>query len=466
MVAADPTNRSVIERLRADVAGTVVAEGDLTYEDARRVWNGMIERRPAAVVGAAGADDVSRVIAIARESGLPLAVRAGGHNVAGNGTVDNGIVLDLGGLRSVEVDAATRTVRVAAGATLADLDAATQAHGLVVPSGVISATGVAGLTLGGGVGWLTRSYGLTIDSLIAAEVVTASGEMVRASEDENPELFWGLRGGGGNFGVVTSFTFRAYPLGPDVHAGNLVYGRERWPEALRAYAAWTAQLPDELNSIISFMVPPADWELGDDAVMLVGFIWAGPVSDEATRLLDDLVAAAAPDADVREPATWIAWQSAADSLFPKGVRAWWKNAAIDRLDDAAISTIVEHAGRLTSRGTAADIHHFGGGFARVPEDATAFPNRSAEYWLNIYGFWPDSADDADRIAWVRGFHAAMEQQAAAGEYVNFLGRDERGDTRARALAAYGPRKLARLVELKRRYDPTNLFRLNHNIPVD
>ena len=465
MVAADPPERHVVERLRADMAGTV-AEGDPAYEDARRVWNGMIDRRPVAVVRAREVSDVARVIAVARASGLPLAVRAGGHNVAGNGTVDRGIVLDLGALRSVEVDAAARTVRVDAGATLADLDAATQAHGLVVPSGVISATGVAGLTLGGGVGWLTRPYGLTIDNLLAADVVTASGETVHASQNENADLFWGLRGGGGNFGVVTSFTFRAHPLGPDVFAGNLVYGRERWPDALRAYAAWTARLPDALNSIVSFMVPPPEWEMGDDVLMLVGFIWAGDESAEAKGLVDELAAAAVPDADVREPTTWIAWQSAADSLFPKGVRAWWKNAALDELDDGAIETIAEHAGRLTGPGTAADIHHFGGAFARVPEDATAFPNRSAQYWLNVYGFWTDPAQDAARIAWVRGFHAAMEPHAAPGEYVNFLGRDERGDARARALAAYGPGTLDRLTALKRRYDPTNLFRLNHNIPVD
>jgi hypothetical protein len=200
--------------------------------------------------------------------------------------------------------------------------------------------------------------------------------------------------------------------------------------------------------------------------MLVGFIWTGDDPADAAQLVDELAAAAAPDADVREPTTWIAWQSAADSLFPKGVRAWWKNTALDRLGDGAIDAIAEHAGRLTGPGTAADVHHFGGAFGRVPEDATAFPNRSAQYWLNVYGFWTDAAEDASRIAWVRGFHAAMEPHAAPGEYVNFLGRDERGDARARALAAYGPGTLDRLGAVKRRYDPTNLFRLNHNIPVD
>ena len=384
--------------------------------------------------------------------------------MAGNGSVDGGIVLDLGALRAVEVDVATRTVRVEPGATLGDVDRATEPHALAVPSGVISGTGMSGLTLGGGVGWLTRGYGLAADNLLGADVVTASGERLRASESENPDLFWGLRGGGGNFGVVTSFTFRAYPLGPSVFGANLFYGRPRWSQALRAYAGWTRDLPEELTSIVTFMVPPPDWELGDEVVMIVGAAWSGPDHAEPETLLARLREASPPDGEVVEPTSWTAWQSAADGLFPRGVRAYWKNASFDRLDDRIIEALLEHAGRLTKLGAAADIHHMEGAFGRVAEDDTPFPNRSARYWLNIYGYWDDAAEDRERIAWVRGFHTAMEPHAMSGHYVNFLGDEGPGsDQRALALAAYGPERRQRLVELKRRYDPENLFRLNHNI---
>jgi len=454
----------VAERIAGEVAGRVVTEPDADYQVARRVWNGMIDRRPVAIVQAATIDDVPAVIRIAVESGLRLAVRGGGHNVAGNGSVDGGIVLDLDALKAVKVDAAAGTVRVEPGATLGDMDRATEPHALAVPSGVISGTGVAGLTLGGGVGWLTRAYGLTADNLLAADVVTARGERLHASDSQNADLFWGLRGGGGNFGVVTSFTFRAYPLGPSVFGANLFYGRPAWPKALRAYAEWTRGLPDEMTSIVTFMVPPPDWELGDEVLMIIGAAWSGPDDAEPEALIARLSEAAPPDGEVVEPTTWRAWQSAADGLFPRGVRAYWKNASFDRLDDPIIDALIVHAGRLTKRGAAADIHHMEGAFGRVPEDATPFPNRSARYWLNIYGYWGDAAEDPERIAWVRGFHTALQPHAMAGHYVNFLGDEGPGaDRRALALEAYGAERLQRLVELKRRYDPQNLFRLNHNI---
>ncbi|MDQ2964314.1 MAG: FAD-dependent oxidoreductase, partial [Chloroflexota bacterium] len=261
-------------RLREQVGGSVVVPEDPDYDEARRVWNGMIDRRPIAIVRAAGIDDIARVIQHAREADLPLAIRGGGHNVAGNGVVDAGIVLDLGRLNRVEVDADARLVRVEAGATLADIDRATEPFGLAVPIGVVSGTGIAGLTLGGGIGWLTRAHGLAIDNLVGADVVTATGEILRASETENPDLFWGLRGGGGNFGVVTSFTFRAHLLAPDVFAGTFIYEQPRWTQALHAFAEWTPDLPDGLTSIVTFMVPPDEWELGDRALMFIGFAWA------------------------------------------------------------------------------------------------------------------------------------------------------------------------------------------------
>jgi FAD/FMN-containing dehydrogenase len=451
-----------VERLRAAVQGQVLAPGDAAYEEARRVWNGMIDKRPGVIVRASGVEDVAPTIAVARETGLPLAIRGGGHNVAGNGTVDGGIVLDLGGMTSVEVDREAREVRVGAGATLGDIDRATEPYGLVVPIGVVSGTGVAGLTLGGGIGWLTRTYGLTLDNLVSADVVLANGELVRASDDEHPDLFWGLRGGGGNFGVVTSFTFRAYPLGPEVFAGSLIYERERWADALRAYVAWTAGVPDEITTLITFMVPPVDWELGDRVLMFLGFAWAGADRGAGEAVVDRLRAACPPDVAVLDPTRWLTFQSAFDSAMPKGVRAYWRNASFERLD-VAIDTLVEHCGAQAWVGTAADLHHMGGAFGRVPEDATAFPNRAAQFWLNIYGFWTEPADDPARIAWVKGFSEAMRPHAMTGQYVNFLGHDE-DDARRKALEAYGPAKLERLMDLKRRYDPENLFRINHNIP--
>jgi FAD/FMN-containing dehydrogenase len=451
-----------IATLRASVRGRVITPGDADYDEARRVWNGMIDKHPRLIVQAASASDVAPTIAFAREAGLLLAIRGGGHNVAGAGTVDDGVLLDMGRLTAVEVDPAARLVRIEAGATLGDIDRATEPFGLAVPVGVVSGTGIAGLTLGGGIGWLTRPYGLTIDNLESAEVVLATGELVRTSELEHPDLFWGLRGGGGNFGVVTSFTFRAHPLDPDVFAGSLIYEHPRWAEALRSYLEWTADAPDEVTTLITFMVPPPDWELGDRPLMFLGFAWAGADRTAGEAVIERLRAACPPDVTVLDPTRWLTFQSAFDGALPKGVRAYWRNASFDRFDGDMVETLVEHGGAQRF-GTAADLHHMGGAFGRVAEDATAFPNRAAKFWLNIYGFWPDPADDAARTAWVKGFSDAMRPYAMAGQYVNFLGHDD-ADARGKALAAYGPAKLARLTEVKRRYDPANLFRINHNIP--
>jgi FAD/FMN-containing dehydrogenase len=453
---------TTIDELRAAVQGSAVTPDDDGYETARAVWNGMIDKRPAVIVRAAGTADVTKTIAFARATGLPLAVRGAGHNVAGNGTVEGGIVLDMGGLTAVSVDADARLVRVQAGATLGDIDRATAPHDLAVPVGVVSGTGIGGLALGGGVGWLVRAHGLTVDNLVAADLVLADGSSVRASADEHPDLLWGLRGGGGNFGVVTSFTFRAHPLVADVFAGTLVYSRARWAEALPAYVAWTADLPDELSTMLTFLVPPAGFDLGSEVLMVVGFAWAGADRRAGEPWLDRLQAACPPDAAAVEPTTWLAYQSSMDAVFPKGSRAYWRNASFDRFDAELIDVVIEHCGAQTWLGTGADVHHMGGAFARVPEDATAYPSRAGNYLLNVYGFWPDPADDGARIAWVKGFAEAVRPHAIEGQYVNFLGADD-SDAHRKALAAYGPTKLARLSEIKRRYDPDNLFRINHNI---
>jgi FAD/FMN-containing dehydrogenase len=452
-----------IARLRSTIQGRILTAVDDEYDEARRVWNGMIDKRPILIVQAASATDVAPTIALARGTGLPLAIRGGGHNVAGNGTVDDGIVLDLGRLNTVEVDADACLVRVGAGATLCDIDRATEPYGLAVPIGVVSGTGIAGLTLGGGVGWLIRAHGLTIDNLVSADVVLATGESVQASATENVDLFWGLRGGGGNFGVVTSFTFRAHPLDPNVVAGALIYERPRWREALDTYVAWTADVADEMTTLVTFMVPPADWELGDRPLMFLGFAWAGADPSEGRSAIERLRSASPPDVAVLDPTRWLTFQSGFDAAMPKGVRAYWRNASFDHFDGPLIDTLIERCGAQAWIGTAADLHHMGGAFGRVPEDATAFPNRSARFWLNIYGFWPDADDDAARIAWVKGFSDAMRPHAMAGQYVNFLGHDD-AEAEQKARAAYGSAKFDRLVTIKRRYDPANVFRINHNIP--
>lgn len=454
----------VARSLQARLRGPVVLPDDESYDAVRQVWNAMHDRRPAVIVRALGASDVVAAVRFGREQGLPIAVRGGGHSVAGHGTVDDGVVIDLSLMQGVRVDPARHTVSAEPGVTLGGLDRETQLHGLAVPIGVISGTGLAGLTLGGGVGWLTRAYGLTLDNLLSADVVTADGRIAHASQDEEPDLFWGLRGGGGNFGIVTSFEFRAYRHGPQVFAGNFIYERAKWADALRTFDFWAAELPDAMTSIVTFITPPAEWELGDETLMLLGFTWAGSDTHAAAGHVERLRAALPPDIEVIEPTRWVDWQSAADEIFPKGVRAYWKNLSLDRLDDDAIDAIVAAADSLPARRSGFDLHLMGGGVSRVAEEATAFPNRSAGYWLNMYAVWDSPDDDEAGKGWASASYAALRPHAAAGEYVNFLGSSAGdADADSAALTAYGEAKLSRLRALKRRWDPDNVFRLNHNI---
>ena len=450
--------------LRERIAGQVTLPSDDDYDHARRVWNGMIERRPVAVARVTSVSDIREALAFGKERSLPIAVRGGGHNVAGNGSVDAGLVLDLGDLDSVVVDPERRTVIVGGGATLAHVDRATTQHGLVVPLGVVSRTGVGGLTLGGGVGWLLRSHGLTVDSLLAAEVVTASGDVVRTSAEENADLFWALSGGGGNFGVVSQFTFRAYQIPDRAFSGNLVYRQPKWRDALVAFADWGRTAPDAVTAIVTFIVPPPDWAMGDEPLMILGFASSSADVAEGEAAIAPLRNAVPADVEVVEPTPWLEWQSAVDGTFPVGVRAYWKNTSFDALDDAVIELFLRRGAEQTWQGTAFDIHLMGGAFARVPEGATAFPSRSAGYWLNIYGFWADEADDLDRIRFVREFSEDMEPFSAGGQYINFLPGASAGEAPASASAVYGEEKLARLVAVKQAWDPENTFRLNHNIP--
>lgn len=469
MSTVHDTNRELeiqqaLHGLRARLAGSLIEPDDPLYEEARRVWNGMVDLRPRAVVRAGAIADIDAVLDAVRRNGLALAVRGGGHNIAGHGSVEGGLVLDLGPLKHVHVDAGNGLVTVEPGTTLADVDHATAAHNLAVPLGVISGTGVAGLTLGGGVGWLTRSNGLTLDNLESVDVVTAAGEHLRTSMQENPELFWGLRGGGGNFGVASSFTFRARSLPPQPLGGNLFYRPEHWRNALLAFAGWTRDLPDGMNPITSFLVFPEEFGMGSDAWMIIGFAWVAEDQQAGLALVDQLRAAAPPDEEEIGPISWLDWQSAMDSVFPKGSRGYWKNVSFSRLDEESVDVLLGFASELAWEGTGIDIHHMEGAFGRVPEGATAFPNRSARYWLNVYGFWRDPSEDERLTAFARKAYGLMRPFAEHGEYVNFLGAEAGPRDADAARSAYGPEKLRRLVALKDRYDPHNLFRLNHNIP--
>ncbi|MEX5295895.1 FAD-binding oxidoreductase [Kocuria sp. CPCC 205268] len=463
--APDDATARALRELRDRLAGGLVEPGDPDYDRARRVWNGMIDARPRAVVRAGDVGDVDLVLAAAQRTRLPLAVRGGGHGVAGHGTVEGGLVLDLGRLRGVVVDPANQLVSVEPGTTIAGLDRATARHGLAVPGGLVGAAGVAGLTLGGGMGWLTRSNGLTLDNLDSADVVTAAGDHLHASEEENAGLFWGLRGGGGNLGVVTSFTFRARRLPSAVLAGNLYYRSPHWQDALTAFAEWSRGLPDEMNPVLSLAIPPPGAGMGDDPVLTVGFSWVSEDHVAGLDVVDGLREHAPPDAEEMGPTPWVTWQGARDGAFPKGSHGHWRNVPFSRLDEEVVDVLAGLGSGITCRGAGIDVHLLEGAFGRVPEEATAFPNRSARYWLTVYGVRHDPADDERLAAFVRGVREGMQPFAEHGEYINLMGPDAElgGDRAEAARLAYGREKHQRLAALKDRYDPGNLFRHNLNV---
>lgn len=462
-MAATLTDEALVV-LRSSISGEVVVPTDPSYDEARAVWNAMIDARPAVVVRVGDVADIAPAIAFARTHGLELAIRGGGHNVAGKGTAHAGLVIDLGALRGAVVDPQSRSVRVQGGATLADVDAATAGYGLAVPIGVVSGTGIAGFTLGGGVGWLTRAHGLAADNLLSATVITADGRTLVASAEEDPELLWALRGGGGNFGVVTEFTFQAHPLGPAVLCANFLYGRDRWTQAWHALTAWVSGLPDAMTTITTTLTPPPVAELGADPLLIVGCAWASQDLATGQALLDELRTACPPDDEVVGPIPWQEWQSAFDPVFPKGVRAYWRNVALERLDSDVIDVLVRRGAEQTWTGTAFDVHHMGGAFSRVGVQDSPFPSRSAQYWINIYGFWTDADDDPARVAFVRGMADDLEPFSTGGHYVNFQGREDDGHRQLDPQAIFGLEAYARLVAVKRRLDPENVFHINQNIP--
>lgn len=442
--------------------GQAVLPGDADYDRARSVWNGMIDRRPAVVARCATQRDVADAIAFARDEGLPLAVRGGGHNVAGHATCDGGVVVDLSPMRAVDVDPLSRVVLVDGGATWADVDQATQPHGLAVPGGEVSETGVAGLTLSGGVGMVRRKYGLSCDNLLAADVVLADGRFVRASFDENPDLFWALRGGGGNFGVVTRFTFQAHPVGPEFAKLGVLYPIDAAADVLRAWRAFTDVAPDEATTAVNFWripaIPDFPTELHGKATVMIEGMYAGDV-EEGLRLFRPLQGLGEPLIDLTGPMTYLESQTGFDAFVPAGLRYYWKALNLASLHDEVIAAVVDGARRVPEGRSLMVLRHLGGAIARVPANATAFGNRSAPYNLSLDATWEDPAEDDVHVSWVRGFWNAMRAHAS-GVYLNFPGFGEEGEALVRAGLG---ENYVRLQQVKRRYDPANVFRLNQNV---
>jgi FAD/FMN-containing dehydrogenase len=448
---------------RDSFRGELVLPSDGAYEDARRVWNAAIDKRPALIARCSGVVDVVRAVDFAREYELVLAVRGGGHNVAGLGTCDGGMVIDLSLMRGVSVDLVRRTARVRAGATWGDVDHETQAFGLATTGGLVSSTGVAGFTLGGGFGWLMRRHGLACDNLLAAEVVTAGGRILRASADENADLYWGLRGGGGNFGIVTSFEFRLQQVGPLVTAGAIFFPADAAGELLRFYREWVGEIPDALTTVVNLATAPAVPFLPEEAhgkrVVVVSGCHAG-FAEEGAEAFRPLKEFRAPLADLIGTMPYLEMQRLVDGQWGPGLRNYFKSSWLHRLDDAAIETLVHAHAQAASPETKIQLYHFGGAVARVPRDVTAFAHRDASFLLNVAARWSEPAESDLHVGWAGEVHEGMAPFAAGGVYVNFLG--EEGHDRVRA--AYGERTYERLVELKRAYDPTNLLRVNQNIP--
>ena len=442
--------------------GTVFRPGDGDYEDARMVFNGMIDRHPAIIARCASVDDAVAVVDLARSNDLPLSVYGGGHGVTGSAVVDAGVCLDLRGMRGVTVDPAASTASVEGGALWGDVDAATQEHGLAVTGGRVSTTGVGGLTLGSGSGWLERKLGFVCDNLLSAQVVTADGDVVMASDDENPDLFWGLRGGGGNFGVVTRFDFRLHPVGPIVFGGMLMYPAAMAGELVRFYREFIATAPDEVGTGLAFITaPPEDFvpePVRGQPVIGIVCCYVGPVEDgaEAFRPLRELPYLGV---DMVQPMPYLAVQQLLDPPNPKGMQNYWTADFFAELPDEAIDTLVGIATKPVSPMTQIILVPGGGAIARVDEDATAFGQRSAPWNIHYLSMWPDPADTDTNIAYTRGLAGAMKPWTTGRAYLNFIGDEGAG----RVEAAFGEAKFARLAELKRTWDPTNLFRHNQNI---
>lgn len=449
-----------LDSLTTQVDGRVVRPGDEAYEEARHVYNAMIDAHPAVVVRCAGTADVVATVRCAAGSGSPLAVRGGGHSVPGFGTADDAVVADLSGMQAVDVDDETRTATVGGGATWGRFNDVTAAHGLATTGGIVSTTGVGGLTLGGGIGYLARGYGLSCDNLLSAEVVTADGTVVTASASEHPDLFWALQGGGGNFGVVTRFTFRLHPV-TTVLGGPMFFELADGAAVLAHFRDFIRTAPREYGGFPAFQIaPPLPFvpqdRVGEPFVAVVS-CWTGSAA-EGEQVLDGLRQVARPVAEHVGPMPYAALNSAFDGLVPPGLQHYWKAAFVRELTDDAIAAHMEHGPKVPTVNSTVHLYPINGAVHDIAADATAFGHRDAAFAPVIAGMWPDPADNERNTAWVREYHAAIAPHSEEGGYVNFASADDQ----PRAGANYGANH-ARLREVKRRYDPDNLFHLNQNI---
>jgi FAD/FMN-containing dehydrogenase len=453
-----------VAELSERVRGPVLTPEASGYDEARSIWNGLIDKRPAVIVQCTGAADVVDAVNFAREQGLDLSIKAGGHNVAGNAVNDGGLVIDLSQMNGVHVDPDTGTVRVQGGATWGDCDRETQLFGLAVPGGVVSTTGVAGLTLHGGLGHLRRKHGLSIDSLVSVDIVTADGEFRRASATENEDLFWAVRGAGSNFGVVTSFEFQAHPVGPMVFVGAIFYPLEDAATILPAWRDLMDAAPEELSSLaICWSIPPAPPfppELHGTPTVAVAAAYCGAV-EEGERIVQPLRELAQPLVDASGPWPWLGLQSGFDAIFGKGELRYWKSRSVAELSDEVIGEILEFAGRRPTPLTDIVIWHHGGAMTRIGEQETAYGGRDAPFLVTAEANWTDPAQNDEAITWAREVWAAMERHSTGNVYLNFPGLGEEKEELARA--GYGA-NYERLAQLKATYDPENLFRMNINIP--
>jgi FAD/FMN-containing dehydrogenase len=454
-------SKETAENLNSKVKGKIVLPSDSNYDEVRKIWNAMIDRRPALIVRCAEPDDVRHAISFARENGLEISIRGAGHNIAGNALCDNGLMIDFSTMRNVRVDAERKRAYVEPGAILADFDEAAQSHGLATPVGINSTTGIAGLTLGGGFGWLTRKYGMTVDNLVSAELVTADGQTIRVSEKENADLFWALRGGGGNFAVVTQFEFKLHEIGPEVLAGLIVFPFDQAKQVLAQYREFVESAPEELNVwAVLRKAPPLPFLPGNvhgKEVVVLATIYIGDAA-QGEKLIEPLLGFGVPHGKHIGVQPYTQWQKAFDPLLTPGARNYWKSHNFTELSDGALNSMIEFGGKLPSPQCEIFIGLIAGAANRVSADATAYRHRDAKFVLNVHGRWDEQKDDERCIAWARAFFQASAPYASAGAYVNFMTEEESD----RVAAAYGA-NYERLAQIKKQYDPENLFHLNQNI---
>jgi len=449
------------QKLKGKVKGQVVLPSDPNYDEVRKIWNAMIDRRPAVMVRCAKADDIPHALELARLNGLEVSIRGAGHNIAGNALCEGGLMIDLSTMKNVRVDATNRRAFVEPGATLADFDEAVQKHGLATPMGINSTTGVSGLTLGGGFGWLTRKYGMTVDNLVSAEVIIADGKKIRASENETADLFWAIRGGGGNFGIVTQFEFKLHPVGPQILAGLIVFPSKQAKQVLRQYREFVESAPEELSVwVVLRQAPPLPFlakEVHGKPVVVLAICHVGDIA-EGEKLTKPLRRFGEVQGEHIGAQPYVQWQKAFDPLLTPGARNYWKSHNFTELRDEALDAMIEFANKLPSSQCEIFIGLISGAANRIPAQAMAYAHRDARFVLNVHGRWDEAAQDETGIAWARAFFKASAPYASAGAYVNFMTDDE-GD---RVVAAYGA-NYARLAQIKQRYDPNNVFHLNQNI---